>query len=223
MARSLDQAGQIGHDETPLAGLHDAERGHQRGERIRGRRAVARPKCGAAASTCPAFGRPTSPTSAISFSEKRSRRASPLRPCSAVSGAWRVAVAKRALPRPPRPPRATTSRWSCSSKIGERLGVCSRGGVANHGADRQAQHAIGAVLARPIVAATVHAIFRAYLGSRLEVEEGRQAAVCDQHDVAAVAPVAAVRAAARVELVAPEARRSRCRRARRQRRLRLHR
>src|SRR5215472_14749827 len=64
----------------------------------------------------PAFGSPTRPTSARSLSERRSRRASPGRPGSAKSGAWRVAVANCALPRPPRPPRAATKRWPSSAR-----------------------------------------------------------------------------------------------------------
>src|SRR5438270_4389514 len=58
----------------------------------------------------PAFGSPTSPTSAISLSSSSIRRCWPGSPISPIRGAWRTEVAKRAFPRPPRPARATTNR-----------------------------------------------------------------------------------------------------------------
>src|ERR1044072_5627514 len=71
----------------------------------------------------PAFGRPTSAASASSFRRRSYSPASPGRPVSAKRGVWRVGVAKRRLPRPPSPPRASTtlapgaarSATSCSS------------------------------------------------------------------------------------------------------------
>src|SRR5512143_60578 len=57
----------------------------------------------------PAFGRPTSPISAISLSSSRRRRSCPGRPDSAWSGAWFTAEVNAVLPRPPRPPFATRS------------------------------------------------------------------------------------------------------------------
>src|SRR5205085_793837 len=63
----------------------------------------------------PALGRPTSPTSASSLSLSSSQPCSPGRPRSAKRGACRVAVAKRLLPLPPAPPRATVARWPSAS------------------------------------------------------------------------------------------------------------
>ena len=56
----------------------------------------------------PAFGKPTRATSAISRSSMFSHRSSPDSPCSANEGARRRLLRKRALPRPPRPPRAAS-------------------------------------------------------------------------------------------------------------------
>src|SRR5207253_2047776 len=58
----------------------------------------------------PAFGRPTRPTSARSLSSRCTQRSTPLSPGSHLRGARLVAVANRALPRPPRPPGATLKR-----------------------------------------------------------------------------------------------------------------
>ena len=65
----------------------------------------------------PALGRPTSPTSASSFSSRRSQCASDWPPTVRSRGVWLVAVAKVALPRPPPPPAATCNvapSWSRS-------------------------------------------------------------------------------------------------------------
>src|ERR671919_2588311 len=57
----------------------------------------------------PAFGNPTSPTSARSLSSRCSFRSSPVSPFWAKAGARLVGVANLALPFPPRPPDAATS------------------------------------------------------------------------------------------------------------------
>src|SRR5438132_11437770 len=59
----------------------------------------------------PAFGNPTSPTSAINLSSSHNQRDSPGSPTSAKPGVWRVDVLPLALPRPPRRPRAVTTRF----------------------------------------------------------------------------------------------------------------
>src|SRR5581483_6670383 len=58
----------------------------------------------------PAFGNPTSAASASSFRCSSTSRSSPGMPTSANRGTCRVELTKRALPRPPRPPRAITTR-----------------------------------------------------------------------------------------------------------------
>ena len=62
----------------------------------------------------PALGSPASAASTTSFRRRSSSSSSPGRPVSAKRGVCRVGVAKRALPRPPWPPRATTWRLSAT-------------------------------------------------------------------------------------------------------------
>ncbi len=64
----------------------------------------------------PAFGSPTNPTSAMRRSSRRIVRRSPGSPFCACFGARWVAVAKWTLPRPPRPPRATITRWPVATR-----------------------------------------------------------------------------------------------------------
>src|SRR6056297_566787 len=64
----------------------------------------------------PAFGRPSSPTSASSFSSSFRCRASPGVPLVVLRGARLVELLKRVLPRPPRPPSATFSRAPSSAR-----------------------------------------------------------------------------------------------------------
>ena len=58
----------------------------------------------------PTFGKPTSATSAMSFSSSRNHASSPTSPCSAKPGARRRFERKRLLPRPPCPPAAALHR-----------------------------------------------------------------------------------------------------------------
>ena len=60
----------------------------------------------------PAFGSPASAASTTSLRRSVRSASSPGSPVSAKRGVCRVGVAKRALPRPPLPPFATTSRAS---------------------------------------------------------------------------------------------------------------
>jgi hypothetical protein len=52
----------------------------------------------------PAFGKPTSPASAISFNRNQIHFSSPSRPGLARRGAWLTDDLKCALPKPPFPP-----------------------------------------------------------------------------------------------------------------------
>src|SRR3546814_20605268 len=58
----------------------------------------------------PALGRPTSPTSASSFSRSHTHISSPGQPMPCWRGARLVLVLWLALPRPPSPPPSSTSR-----------------------------------------------------------------------------------------------------------------
>ena len=101
LARALDQPGDVGDHELAVVELERAEHRLERRERVVG---DLRPRARQRASSedLPAFGSPTSPTSASSLSCSSSRASSPGSPRSANRGAWRVGVAKRLLPRPPR-------------------------------------------------------------------------------------------------------------------------
>ena len=63
----------------------------------------------------PTFGKPTSPTSAMSFSSSLTSRVSPSRPFCAYSGAWLIELLKCTLPSPPLPPFKNSSR--CPSLV----------------------------------------------------------------------------------------------------------
>ena len=73
----------------------------------------------------PAFGSPTSPTSAIRRSSRRTQRSSPGSPFWACFGAWWVAVLKWVLPSPPRPPRATITCWPAATRSARSSSVAS--------------------------------------------------------------------------------------------------
>ena len=109
--RAFNQAGNVSdHEAAIVAEAHDAEVGSQRGERIvgdlRSGRRDARDECGLAR-----VGEAHETTSATSFSRSRSCLSSPSAPGSVRRGARFVDDVKAALPRPPRPPCATRTRW----------------------------------------------------------------------------------------------------------------
>ena len=149
----------------------------------------------------PAFGRPTSPTSAIRRSSSRSQRSSPGSPFWACLGVRWVAVAKWTLPRPPRPPRATVADWPVATRSARSSPVASSstpvpGGTAR---TRSSPDLPWRLAPRPLAPG---------LGPEVvlvaEVEERRQAGIDPQHDAAAPAAVAAVGAAPRDVRLAPK-------------------
>ena len=149
----------------------------------------------------PALGRPTRPTSASSLSRRSIQPSSPGRPRSAKRGAWRVGVAKCLLPRPPRPPRATTTRWpgttrSTTCRPRQARPAC-RAGRGRRGPRPPRRGA-----ARPRRGARGRA-FQCAL--RLNVCRSRSEPSQSEHDVAAAAAVAAVGPAARDVGLAAEA------------------
>ena len=75
----------------------------------------------------PALGKPTRATSAMSFSSRSSQRSSPTSPCSANDGARRRLDRKRALPRPPWPPRAASQRSPADDQVGQHAHRWRRG------------------------------------------------------------------------------------------------
>src|SRR5437660_8930989 len=64
----------------------------------------------------PALGNPMGATSAMSLSSMSSQRSSATSPCSAKEGARRRLDRKRALPLPPRPPRAASHRSPAATR-----------------------------------------------------------------------------------------------------------
>ena len=149
----------------------------------------------------PAFGRPTRPASAISFSRSQIQRSSPGWPGLALRGARLVDDLKCALPKPPLPPSRQHDALADLGQVGDhRLLVL----VEHLRADRHLQHH---VVAAGAVAVLAHAVAA---GPRLEVlrvavvDQGVEAVDRLDHDVAAAAAVAAARAAVLDELLAPE-------------------
>ena len=111
LRRALQQPGHVDHRQLPAVHRIDgAEHRVDGGERVVGdlRRRVR--DRGAAGSTCRRWGsraarhRPSASAAAPASAPRRPPR------CRRARGACRVAVAKRALPAPPRPPRAITTR-----------------------------------------------------------------------------------------------------------------
>ena len=149
----------------------------------------------------PALGSPTRPTSAMSLSTSSICRSWPSSPGSHSRGAWCVEVAKRALPRPPRPPRATSRRVAGLEHLAEQLaGV----GVPHDRAGRHREVDVvggGAGLGLPLA---VLAALRLPHGAIPVVEQRGEVGVAPHVDAAAVAAVAAVRPALGLVLEAGE-------------------
>src|SRR6185295_12637269 len=136
----------------------------------------------------PAFGKPTTPTSASSFSSRWIQRSSPARPRSARRGARLVDVAKRALPRPPLAPRATTRRWPRSTRSPRGAPPSRSETVVPRGTRR-----------------TVSAPLRGVVPLVVEIEERGDGRIGLEDHVPAVPPIAAVGTTAGHELLTSEA------------------
>ena len=150
----------------------------------------------------PAFGRPTSPASAISFSRSQSVRSTPSCPGLALRGAWLVDDLKRRLPQPPLPPRASITRCPGRVRSATRVSPSSSRISVPTG-----------TLQHDVVGAPAGALL-AHAGLAVPGEEMLLVAIVDQRvqpvdrlgdHVAALAAVAAVRAAELDELLAAEA------------------
>ena len=150
----------------------------------------------------PALGRPTRPASAISFRRSQIQRSSPSRPGLAWRGAWLVEVLKWALPKPPLPPSASTTRSPSCVEVGDqRLVVLLEDlGADRHLAARSSSPlAPGRSLAHAVAAGLgLEVLLVAVVDQRVEAVDRLD------DDVAAAAAVAAVRAAELDELLAPE-------------------
>ena len=128
-------------------------------------------------------------------------RSMPGWPGLARRGARLVEVVKWALPKPPLPPSATTTRSPFLREVGEhRAGLL----VDDLRADRDLQHRVGAAPAGAVLAHAVHAGLGLEMLLVAEVDQRVEAAGAFDHDVAAAAAVAAVGAAEFDEFLAPE-------------------
>ena len=108
---ALNQPRDVNCDELPCLPFDHAEHRFQRRERVARDPGLA-PLTAASRLDFPAFGYPTMPTSAKSFSSRRSVAPEPCSPSSARTGNLLTELAKLALPRPPRPPlRRTRPAW----------------------------------------------------------------------------------------------------------------
>ena len=107
LAGALDDAGDVRHDEADaLVHIDHAQIGVQGGEVVVGDLGLGLGDHAESSVDLPTLGKPTSPTSASSFSSSTTSRLSPGRPALAKRGTCRVGVAKCWLPQPPRPPLA---------------------------------------------------------------------------------------------------------------------
>ena len=110
LGRALDEAGDVGDHELVVLEAHDAEVRLERGERVVGDLRLRRARPPRSTWTCPRSGTRRARRRRAASARGASQRSSPYSPCSAKLGARRAFDRKRALPRPPRPPRAASQR-----------------------------------------------------------------------------------------------------------------
>ena len=151
---ALDQARNVGqHEFARDRQVDDAEVGRQGGERIVGDLRLGGAETAARKVDLPALGRPTRPTSAISFSRSQMLSAPRRRGRDwRGAGAWLIGPLKWALPKPPLPP--ASSRSACRPGRGRRS-ASRLSSSSTCGADRHLQHDVLAVGA---VAVAAHAV-----------------------------------------------------------------
>jgi hypothetical protein len=200
-----DQSGHVGQHEAPLVvDPHDAQVRDERGERIVGDPRPRR-RHRADERRLPHVRQPQQPRVGqhAKLEPERAplaRRAGIGAPGRAVGRGGEVHVAA---------PAAATVRHHRALAGRAQIGQHDAGlVVVDHRARRHAQHEVVAGGPVLILAATVLAPLRAQGLGIGEVEQGREAGIDAQDDVAAVAAVSPVRPAARDVLLAPEARTS---------------
>ena len=198
--RALDQAGNIGeHEFAPVAADH-AELRLQRRERIVGDLRLGGAHRG---EECRFSGirQPDEAGIGDQLEPQPDRAFFAGCPGLARRGARLVDDLKCALPKPPLPPRASTTRWPSVGEIGEeRFAIF----FVDLGADRHLEHGVGAVGAMAVLA---------HAGAAVLCQEMLLVAIVDQRveavdrfgdHVAAFAAVAAIRPAELDEFLAPE-------------------
>ncbi len=204
LVRALDQAGHVGDDEAAVAAERDdAEVRRQRRERIVGDlrtgRRDPRDQRGLARRWESRRGRRRRAASA----RRRSCFSSPSSPGSVRRGARFVDETNRALPRPPRPPCATSTRCPSSARSASRRCLVAVL-LEDQRADGDRDLEILRRLTGPVRALTVLTAAGLELGVVAEVDERVLGGDGGDVDRATVAAVAAVRSAARDVLLAPE-------------------
>ena len=122
-------------------------------------------------------------------------------PGLARRGARLVEVVKWALPKPPLPPLAMTTRSPSCLEVGDQI----LASLLEHlRAGGHFQHRVGAAAARPVLAHAVYAGLGLEMLLIAKVDQRVEAAGALDYDVAAAPAVAAVGAAELDELLAPE-------------------
>ena len=141
------------------------------------------------------------PASAISLRRSLIARSSPGWPGLAWRGARLVELLKRALPNPPLPPCASTTRLAGVGEVGEqRLAVL----VVDLGAGRHLEHDVVAVCAGAVLAHAATAGLGLEMLLIAVVDQGVEAIDGKRDHVSALAAVAAVRTAELDVFLAPE-------------------
>jgi hypothetical protein len=141
----------------------------------------------------PAEGKPTSPTSAMRRSSRRSIDSSTFSPRSANDGHAPEAVRERAVP----PPTTATGGDDDAAAGVERSASAAPSDVAHDRPERDADDAVLAARAGPALAAPVPAAAGPEVRRTVEVDERGHVRVGDEHDRAALAAVTTVRTAER--------------------------
>ena len=140
----------------------------------------------------PAFGNPTSPTSASSFRWSRRSFSSPGKPGWDLRGARLVDVANVALPCPPSPPFAISTRWPSSVRSATCTSSPSSCALVDDRADRHLELDVLPVLAGAVGAFAVGAAAGLEDLLEAEIQEGVEVGVGDEVDRAAGPAVAAI-------------------------------
>ena len=159
----------------------------------------------------PAFGMPSRPTSASTFSSSLSSRRSPSLPSVFWRGARLVVDLKCMLPQPPSPPLASSTCWPCS--VRSATISPSSASMISVPTGMRSDDVVGA-LAIAVGAAAVLAVARLVQLGVAVVDQRIDVAVGDRPDAAALAAVAAVGTAERDGIFRAGRTRSRCRRRR---------
>ena len=118
LGRALDQPGDVGQHGLAVLALDRPE--GRRDRREGSRRPSAPPASACQQRGLARVGQADQPGVGEQLQAQLDPGLLALVPCSAKRGAWRVELAKRLLPCPPRPPWATTARWPGSSRSSRR-------------------------------------------------------------------------------------------------------